>query len=270
MNKIHPLATVSPNAKLGDNIEIGPYVFIDDNVEIGDGCKFLPNAVVFSYVKMGKDCTVYPGAVVGAIPQDLKFDGEESWVEIGDRVTIRECVTINRGTKASGKALTKIGSDVLVMSYVHVAHDCCIGNHTILVSKVALAGETDVDDWAIVGGASVAHQFTKIGTHAMISGGSRLNKDIPPFSICGREPICYCGVNIVGLRRRGFSSDAIRNIKDIYDILYFQGYNLSDACAKVEAGFPKSEERDIILNFIKNSKRGIVRAGDRDEKGSME
>ena len=143
MNKIHPLACVSPKAKLGDNVEVGPFAYIDENVEIGDGCKILPNAVIFSYVRMGKDCTVFPGAVVGAIPQDLKFDGEESWVEIGDRVNIRECVTINRGTAASGKALTKIGNDVLVMSYVHVAHDCNIGNHTILVSKVALAGRTE-------------------------------------------------------------------------------------------------------------------------------
>ncbi len=270
MNNIHPLATVSPEARLGDNIEIGPYVFIDANVEIGDGCKILPHAVIFPYVKMGCDCTVFPGAVIGAVPQDLKYEGEVTYVEIGDRVTIREYATINRGTKASGKFITKVGSDTLVMSYVHIAHDCVIGDHCILVSHVALAGETEVADWAILGGGTLVHQFTKIGTHAMISGGSRLNKDIPPFSICGREPICYCGVNIVGLRRRGFSSDAIRNIKDIYDILYFQGYNISDACAKVEAGFPKSEERDIILNFIKNSKRGIVRAGDRDEKGSME
>ncbi|MBR6245823.1 MAG: acyl-ACP--UDP-N-acetylglucosamine O-acyltransferase [Bacteroidales bacterium] len=270
MNKIHPLACVSPNAKLGDNIEIGPYAFIDDDVEIGDGCKIHPHAVIYKYVKMGSGCEVFPGAVIGAIPQDLKFEGEVTYVEIGNDVTIRECATINRGTKASGKGVTKVGDNTLVMSYVHIAHDCNVGKHCILVSHTGIAGETDIDDWAILGGGTLVHQFTRIGTHAMISGGSRLNKDIPPFSICGREPICYCGVNIVGLRRRGFSSDAIRNIKDIYDILYFQGYNISDACAKVEAGFPKSEERDIILNFIKNSKRGIVRAGDRDEKGSME
>ena len=259
MNKIHPLACVSPNARLGDNIEIGPYVFIDDNVEIGDGCRFLPNSVVFSYVKMGKDCTVYPGAVVGAIPQDLKFDGEESWVEIGDRVTIRECVTINRGTKASGKALTKIGSDVLVMSYVHVAHDCCIGNHTILVSKVALAGETDVDDWAIVGGASVAHQFTKVGTHAMIGGFSKLTKDVPPYALAGRTECCFEGVNRVGLSRRGFSEEEINEIKDIYEVIFNQGMNVSDALAYIEANFPETERRDNIISFIRASKRGIIR-----------
>ena len=259
MNKIHPLACVSPNARLGDNIEVGPFAFIDDNVEIGDGCKILPNAVIFSYVRMGKDCTVYPGAVVGAIPQDLKFDGEESWVEIGDRVNIRECVTINRGTAASGKALTKIGSDVLVMSYVHVAHDCNIGNHTILVSKVALAGETDVDDWAIIGGASVAHQFTKVGMHAMIGGLSKLTKDVPPYVLAGRTDTCFEGVNRIGLSRRGFTEEQINEIKNIYDTIYFQGMNVSDALDYIEANFPATECRDNIVSFIRASKRGIIR-----------
>jgi len=270
MNKIHPLATVSPSAKLGDNIEIGPYAFVDENVEIGDGCKIHPHATIFSYVHMGKYCEVFPGAVVGAIPQDLKFDGEVTYVEIGDRVTIRECATINRGTKASGKGVTKVGNDTLIMSYVHIAHDCRVGNHCILVSYVGIAGETDVDDWAIIGGGTVVHQFSKIGCHAMIGGGSKVNKDIPPYALCGRDPVGYAGINIVGLRRRGFSSDTIRNIKDIYDTIYFQGYNISDGCAKVEAGFLPSEERDSILNFIRNSKRGIVRACGINEKGSIE
>jgi UDP-N-acetylglucosamine acyltransferase len=270
MNKIHPLATVSPKAVLGDNIEIGPYVYIDENVEIGDGCQIFPHAVIFSYVKLGKGCKVFPGAVIGAIPQDLKFEGEVSYVEIGDNTTIRECVTVNRGTAASGKAKTKIGNDTLLMSYVHVAHDCCVGNHCILVSYVGIAGETDVDDWAILGGGAMAHQFSKIGAHAMVGGASKINKDIPPYVLCGRDPICYAGVNIVGLRRRGFSSDVIRNIRDIYDTIYFQGYNITDGCAKVEAGFPQSEERDNILNFIKNSKRGIIRGSESNEKGELE
>lgn len=261
MNKIHPLATVSPSAKLGDNIEIGPYAYVDDNVEIGDGCKILTHAVIFPYVKMGKNCSVYPGAVVGAIPQDLKFDGEVTYVEIGDNVTIRECATINRGTKASGKGVTRIGDDTLIMSYVHVAHDCTVGKHCILVSYTGIAGETDVDDWAILGGDTKAHQFTRVGAHAMVGGRSKLNKDVPPYVLCGREPICYVGINIVGLRRRGFTSEQIRNIKDIYDTIYFQGMNISDGCAKVESGFPQSEERDVILKFIRSSKRGIIRAG---------
>ena len=267
---IHPLAIVSPNAKLGENVEIGPYCYVDDNVEIGDGTKLLPHATVFPYVKIGRDCTVFPGAVVGAIPQDLKFDGEVTYVEIGDRVTIRECATINRGTRASGKGVTRIGNDTLLMSYVHVAHDCRIGNHCILVSYVGVAGETDMDDWAIVGGGTKVHQFTKIGTHAMVGGGTAINKDIPPYSICGRVPIVFAGVNLVGLRRRGFNSDVIRNIKDIYDMLYYQGYNFSDACARIQEGFPDSEEKQVILDFIRNSKRGIVRAGEAHEKGSIE
>ncbi|MGN0188963.1 MAG: acyl-ACP--UDP-N-acetylglucosamine O-acyltransferase [Candidatus Cryptobacteroides sp.] len=271
MNSIHPLATVHPDAKLGDNIEVGPYAFIAGNVEIGDGCKILPHATIFDYVKMGKNCTVFPGAVIGAIPQDLKFEGEVTYVEIGDNVNIRECATINRGTKASGKGVTRIGSNTLLMSYTHVAHDCTVGEHCILVSYVGIAGETDVDDWAILGGGTMAHQFSKIGKHAMVGGGSKINKDIPPFILCGREPITFAGINIVGLRRRGFTSDQIRNIKDIYDIIYSSGMNVSDACARVEIGFPQSEERDTILNFIRNSKRGIVRSNNgSDAKGEME
>ncbi len=270
MNKIHPLASVSPNAVLGDNIEIGPYAFIDDDVKIGDGCKIHPHAVIYNYVTLGTECEVFPGAVIGAIPQDLKFDGEVTYVEIGNHVTIRECATINRGTRASGKGVTRVGDNTLVMSYVHIAHDCNVGSHCILVSYVGIAGETDVEDWAILGGGAKAHQFSRIGCHAMVGGTAKINKDIPPFSLCGREPISFAGVNIVGLRRRGFSSDVIRNIKDIYDTIYYQGYNISDGCAKVEAGFPQSSERDIILNFIRNSKRGIVRASDYHEKGSID
>lgn len=270
MAKIHPLATVHPGAKLADSVEVGPYAYIDDNVEIGEGSVVLPHATIFPYVKIGRDCHVFPGAVVGAIPQDLKFDGEVTYVEIGDRVNIRECATINRGTKASGKGVTRIGNDTLIMSYVHVAHDCTVGNHCILVSYVGIAGETDVDDWAIIGGGTKVHQFTHIGAHAMIGGGSAVNKDIPPYSLCGRQPIVYAGVNIVGLRRRGFDSSVIRDIKDIYDMLYFQGYNFSDAVARIDAGFPDFPEKKVILDFIRNSKRGIVRGGDTHEKGAIE
>lgn len=270
MAKIHPLATVHPGAKLADSVEVGPYAYIDDNVEIGEGTVVLPHATIFSYVKIGRDCNVFPGAVVGAIPQDLKFDGEVTYVEIGDRVNIRECATINRGTKASGKGVTKIGNDTLIMSYVHVAHDCTVGNHCILVSYVGIAGETDVDDWAIIGGGTKVHQFTHIGAHAMIGGGSAVNKDIPPYTLCGRQPIVYAGVNIVGLRRRGFESSVIRDIKDIYDMLYYQGYNFSDAVARIDAGFPDFPEKKVILDFIRNSKRGIVRGGDSHDKGAIE
>ena len=259
MANIHPLATVHPNAKLGENVEVGPYAYIEEHVEIGDGSKILPHATIFNYVKMGKNCTVFPGAVVGAVPQDLKFEGEETYVEIGDNVNIRECATINRGTKASGRGVTKIGNNCLLMSYVHVAHDCKVGNNCILVSYVGIAGETDVDDWATIGGNTVAHQFSRIGTHAMVGGGSKINKDVPPFVLCGREPLSYAGVNIVGLRRRGFSADQIRSIKDMYDVIYNSGLNTTDACAHIEAEFPQSEERDTILAFIRGSKRGIIK-----------
>ena len=259
MANIHPLATVHPNAKLGENVEVGPYAYIEEHVEIGDGSKILPHATIFNYVKMGKNCTVFPGAVVGAVPQDLKFEGEETYVEIGDNVNIRECATINRGTKASGRGVTKIGNNCLLMSYVHVAHDCKVGNNCILVSYVGIAGETDVDDWATIGGSTVAHQFSRIGTHAMVGGGSKINKDVPPFVLCGREPLSYAGVNIVGLRRRGFSADQIRGIKDMYDLIYNSGLNTTDACAHIEAEFPQSEERDTILAFIRGSKRGIIK-----------
>ena len=256
--KIHPLAVVSPSAKLGEGVEVGPFAFIDDNVEIGDGCKILPHATIFSYVKMGKDCTVFPGAVVGAVPQDLKFEGEVTYVEIGDRVTIRECATINRGTKASGKFVTKVDSDTLVMSYVHIAHDCHIGSHCILVSHVALAGETDVEDWAILGGGTMAHQFTHVGRHAMVGAGFKLVKDIPPYVLAGREPVSFEGVNRVGLGRRGFSEEKINEIKDIYETLYFKGMTVSDALAYIEQNFPKTEERDTIISFIRSSKRGVI------------
>ena len=154
---------------------------------------------------------------------------------------------------ASGKGVTRVGNDVLLMSYTHVAHDCTVGNHCILVSYVGIAGETDVDDWAILGGGTVAHQFSKIGKHAMVGGGSKINKDVPPYALCGHTPLSYVGVNLVGLRRRGFTSDQIRTIKDIYDLLYYSGMNISDACEKIEAGFPPSEEKDEILAFVRNS-----------------
>ena len=270
MANIHPLATVHPNAKLGENVEVGPYAYIEEHVEIGDGSKLLPHATIFNYVKMGKNCTVFPGAVVGAVPQDLKFDGEVTYVEIGDNVNIRECATINRGTMASGRGVTKIGSNVLLMSYTHVAHDCTVGNNCILVSYVGIAGETDVDDWAIIGGSTVAHQFSRVGTHAMVGGGSKINKDVPPYVLCGREPLSFAGINIVGLRRRGFTSDHIYNIKNMYEVIYGSGLNTTDALAKIEAEFPQSVERDTIVTFIRNSKRGIIKGFGSASKGDQE
>ena len=258
MNKIHPMAFVSPDAQLGNNVEVGPFAYIDANVVIGDGCHIMNNATVLNHVKMGRDCTVFPGAVVGAIPQDLKFEGEDSWVEIGDRVNIRECATINRGTQASGKGVTRIGNDTLIMSYAHIAHDCQIGNHCIIVSYVGLAGETDIEDWGILGGKSGSHQFSRIGTHAFVAAFAKITKDIPPYVLAGREPIAFEGVNRTGLLRRGFTEEQVNRIKDISDCIYFKGMNTSQALEYIEANFPVTAERDTILGFIRSSQRGII------------
>lgn len=258
---------VHPNAKIGANVEIGPFSVIAEHVEIGEGTWIGPNVTIMDYVKIGKNCKIFPGAVIGAIPQDLKYAGEISYVEIGDNTIIRECATINRGTAASGKGITKVGNNTMVMSYVHIAHDCNIGNNVILVSYVGLAGETDVHDHAIIGGNSNAHQFTRIGAHAMISGGSLIGKDVPPFILAGHRPLVFGGLNIVGLRRRGFSNERIDKIHEIYRIVYQSGLNMSDACRKIESDIAPCEDRDLILNFIKTSKRGLIKA---NISGSLE
>lgn len=251
--------TIHPNAKLADNVEVGPYTTIAEHVEIGEGTWIGPNVTIFDYVKIGKNCRIFPGAVIGAIPQDLKFNGEVTYVEIGDNTTVRECATINRGTAASGKYKTVVGNDCLIMSYCHIAHDCRVGNHCIMSSYAGIAGETDIEDWAIIGGSTVAHQFSRIGQHAMVSGASAIAKDIPPYTLSGRNPIVFEGINIVGLRRRGFSNDTILEIQKIYETLYNSGLNISDACRKIEAEFQPSPERDAILTFIAESKRGIIK-----------
>ena len=251
---------IHPNAKIGKNVKIEPFSFIAENVEIGEGTWIGPHVTILDYVKIGKNCKIFPGAIIGAIPQDLKYAGEISHVEIGDNVIVRECATVNRGAAASGNGTTRIGNNTMLMSYVHVAHDCTIGNNVILTSYVGLAGETKVNDFAIIGGNSVAHQFTRIGEHAMISGGSLIGKDIPPFVLAGHRPLVFGGLNIIGLRRRGFSNERIESIKDIYRIIYQSGLNMSDACRKVEEEIPASADKDLIVDFIRSSKRGLIRA----------
>ncbi len=207
--------------------------------------------------RIGKNCRIFPGAVIGAVPQDLKFRGEKTTAVIGDNTTIRECVTIHRGTASKGTTI--VGNNCLLMAYVHVAHDCVVGNNIILANSTQLAGEVVVDDWAIVGGGSLVHQFTHIGSHVMIQGGSLIGKDIPPYVKAGREPISYAGINSIGLRRRNFSNDTIREIQDIYRFLYLSRMNVTDALDAIEAELPATKERDEILLFIRNSKRGIIR-----------
>jgi UDP-N-acetylglucosamine acyltransferase len=212
--------------------------------------------------RIGKNCRIFPGAVIAAIPQDLKFDGEKTTVEIGDNVTIRECVTINRGTH--DRMTTRVGEHTLIMAYVHLAHDCLVGSHCIIANAVNMAGHVVVGDHAVIGGMSAVHQFVHIGAHVMISGGSLVRKDVPPYVKAGREPLSYAGINSIGLRRRGYSNEAITAIQDIYRILYVSGLNTTEALARIEAEMPATSERDEIILFIQNAKRGIMRGYGKD------
>jgi len=251
------LAYVHPEAIIGDNVVIEPFATIYQDVTIGEGTKIGSSVSIMPGVRIGKNCQIFPGAVIGAVPQDLKFKGEYSTVEIGDNTTIREFVTINRGTSAKGK--TVVGSNCLLMAYVHVAHDCIVGNNVILVNNTQLAGEVIVDDYAILGGMVAIHQFVHVGSHVMISGGSLVRKDVPPFIKAGREPLSYVGINSIGLRRRNFSNEKIREVQEIYRYIYQKGLNISQAVEIIEAEMPASPERDEVLLFIKDSKRGIIR-----------
>ncbi len=256
---ISPLACVSENALIGKDVKIGPFVTIDENVVIGDGTIIDCNAVIHSGARIGNNCHIHSGAVVSDTPQDLKFKGEESLTIIGDNTSIREFVTIHRGTASKGK--TVIGNNCLIMAYCHVAHDCELGNNVIMSNQVQLAGEVVVGDWAVLGGGALVHQFTRIGKHVMLQGGSLVNKDLPPYIMAGRYPISYEGVNSVGLHRRGFTEEQINKIQQVYRVLYLSRLNNTEALAKVIAEVPQSAERDDIVEFVKASKRGIVRMG---------
>lgn len=252
-----PLAYVHPGAKIAKNVVIEPFATIHNNVEIGEGTWIGSNVTIMEGARIGKNCTIFPGAVISAIPQDLKFEGEDSLAIVGDNTTIRECVTINRGTNASGK--TVIGKNCLIMATAHIAHDCEVGNNVVIVNGVLLGGHVKVGDYAILGGLSAVHQFINIGEHAMISGGSLLRKDVPPFTKAAKEPLSYVGINSVGLRRRGFSTEKIREIQDIYRILYQKNFNTSQALSIIEADMEATTERDEIIMFIRNSSRGIMK-----------
>ncbi len=256
----HPLSNVHPEAKIGANVVIEPFATIAKDVVIGDNSWIAPNAVIMDGARLGKNCKVFPGAVIAAIPQDLKFKGEYTTAEIGDNTTIRECVTVNRGTSARGK--TTIGNNCLLMAYVHVAHDCEVGNNIVLVNNVALAGEVKVDDWAILGGGSVVHQFVHIGCHSFISGASKVGKDVPPYVKAARDPLSYVGLNSLGLRRRNFTNEKINEIQDIYRVIFQKGLNYSNACEFIETNMNATPERDEIVQFIRGSKRGIMKGYD--------
>lgn len=252
-----PLAVIHPEAKIGNNVIIEPFAVVEKDVVIGDNCRIYTHAVLQNGARVGNNCSIFPGAVIAGIPQDLKFAGEETIAVIGDNTTVRECVTVNRGTASKGK--TVVGSNCLLMAYSHVAHDCVLNDHVIIGNSCQIAGEVEIDDFAIVSGGCLVHQFTRISKHVMIQGGSRIGKDIPPYTLIGRDPIVYCGINIVGLRRRGFTNQQVYLIQDIYRTLYTRGLNNTEALKCIETEYEPSVERDLILNFIKASTRGIVR-----------
>lgn len=254
---ISPLAYIDPEAKIGENCEIGPFAYIDKNVIIGDNCTIMPHASVLSGTRMGNNNKVFHGAVIGGVPQDLKFKGEETTCEIGDNNMIRENVTINRGTASRGK--TVVGSNNLFMENSHIGHDCIIGSGCIIGNSSKMAGEVIIDDNAILSACVLVHQFCHIGGYVMVQGGSRFSMDVPPYIIVGREPARYCGLNIVGLRRRGFSNETITNIRNAYRNIYESDNNVSTGVAKIKENIPMSPEIEYILNFIENeSDRGII------------
>ncbi len=252
-----PLAYVHPQAKIARNVVIEPFTTINANVEIGSGTWIGSNVTIMEGARIGKNCRIFPGAVISAIPQDLKFEGEDSLAVIEDNTTIRECVTVNRGTNASGQ--TRIGKNALIMATAHIAHDCIIGDNAIVVNGVALAGHVVIGNHAIIGGLAAVHQFIHIGDHAMVSGGALVRKDVPPYTKAAKEPLSYVGINSIGLRRRGFTTEKITEIQNIYRILYQKNYNNTQAIEKIEAEMKATSERDEILQFIRNSQRGIMK-----------
>jgi len=251
------LSYIDPQAKIAKNVVVEPFVTIEKNVEIGSGTWIGSNVTIMEGARIGENCEIFPGAVISAIPQDLKFDGEDSLAIIGDNTIVRECATINRATKATGKTI--VGNNCLIMAYAHIAHDCVIGNNAIIVNNVALGGHVEIGEHAIIGGITAVHQFIKIGKHCMVSGGSLVRKDIPPYVKAGREPLSFIGINSIGLRRKNFSEEEITEIQDIYRILYQKGNNNTQAVNKIEIDFKISEIRDEIISFVRNSGRGIMR-----------
>jgi UDP-N-acetylglucosamine acyltransferase len=253
----YPMVHIHPDAKIGQNVIIEPFTVIHGDVEIGDDTWIGSNVAIHDGARIGKRCKIFPGAVISSIPQDLKFKGEKTYAYIGDDTMLREYVTVNRGT--SYNHLTRVGSRCTILAYSHIAHDCIVGDNVILSNAVNMAGHVVVEDFAVIGGLTGIHQFVRIGKHSMTAAGTIIRKDIPPFVKAGRSPLSYEGINSVGLRRRGFSESAIRDIQEIYRIIFLSGNNNSQALAKVEATFPASAERDDILDFIRNSSRGIMK-----------
>lgn len=254
---ISNLASISPKAQLGNNVTVEAFSSIYEDVVIGDGCHIGPNVTIYPGTRIGNNVEIFPGTVIGAVPQDLKFSGEYTTVEIGDNTSIRECVTIHRGTKDRLK--TVVGKNCLIMGYVHIAHDCTIGDHAILANYVGLSGHVTIEEYAILEGKAGAQQFITIGAHSFIAGASLIRKNVPPFVRAAREPLSFAGVNSVGMRRRGFSDEEIKHIEDIYRTLYVQNNNISNGVSAIENEISDSEYKTKVLEFIKNSEKGIIR-----------
>ena len=249
---------VDPDARIGNNVKIGNFTNIHGNVEIGDNCEIAGNVTIYPGARIGEGVKIFPGAVIAAIPQDLKFRGEDTLAAIGNGTTIRECVTVNRGTASKGR--TVIGENCLIMAYCHVAHDCTIGNRVIMSNATQLAGEVVVDDYAVIGGGSLIHQFCHLGRNIMLQGGALVNKDIPPYVKAAREPISFVGLNTIGLHRNGFSNEDIQIISEIYRVLYLSDLNVTNAVKLIRETLPESKYREEIINFVENSERGVIRS----------
>jgi UDP-N-acetylglucosamine acyltransferase len=255
---ISSLAHIDPGAKLGEGVTIEPFATIYGDVVIGEGTWIGSGASIYDGARIGSNCRIFNGASISAIPQDMKFSGEETTLEIGDNTTVREFATLNRGTRARGR--TSIGSNCLLMAYVHVAHDCSLGDHVIMVSYSAIAGEVELEDWVTLGGGVMVHQFVRIGAHTIIGGGARVRIDVPPYIKADREPLAFMGLNTVGLERRGFSREKMHELHEIYRAYYNMGMNSSKALDYISASFAATPERDSIIDFIRSSSRGVIRA----------
>ena len=253
-------ASIHPDARIGANVSIDPFTTIYGDVVIGDGTWIGSNVTIYDGARIGENCLIFPGAVISAIPQDLKYQGEKTTAEIGDNTTIRECVTINKGTNALGK--TVVGNDCLLMAYVHIAHDCVLGNHVILANSVNLAGHVTIEDWAILEGYVGVSQFIRIGAHSFVAGKSGVRKDVPPFVKAAREPLSFAGVNAVGLRRRGFTTEEVQDVQEAYRIIYQKGFAINKAISIVETELPSSNCRDSIIAFITAAQKGVIKGYD--------
>jgi UDP-N-acetylglucosamine acyltransferase len=254
---IHPHTYIHPNARLATNVKVDPFTVVHQDVEIGEGTWIGSNVTIMEGARIGKNCRIFPGAVIAAIPQDLKYQGEYSTVSIGDNTTIREFVTVNRGTRVKEK--TVVGKNCLIMAYCHLAHDCVVGDNCIMSNNTQIAGHVTVGDWAIIGGMCAVHQFVNIGQHSMLSGGSLVGKDVPPYIKAARQPLSYAGVNSIGMKRRGFTIEKINHILEIYRVIYGKGLNISQAVEFLEEEFSATDERDEIVQFIRQSQRGIIK-----------